>query len=234
MTISIENSRTESITNSVGAVREMITGPDVYQPLKETSHTTVAMGQELQALEAADELGGLRVADFGSGTGQNAVWAKFVFPGLEVHAYDNDPNAEKYILANAELYNVDITTHIMDVADISNDEEFDIVLSNPPYYPAILKTLHLAGSHSDDPDSAVYGGVDGTDVQAVFIAKAGNVLKSGGFIVAVHSRPQKEAVYTMLIQNGFGTPVTYDLANVADKTDELDLVNAVFTVAYKN
>lgn len=234
MTISIENSRRESITNSVGAVREMITGSDVYQPLKETSHATIAMGQELQALEAADALGGIKVADFGSGTGMHAVFAKFVFPGLEVHAYENDPNAEKYILANAELYNVDITTHIMDVADISDNEEFDIVISSPPYYPLVLKTLRLSGVHAGDPDSAVYGGVDGTDVQAVFIAKAGNVLKPGGFIVVVHSRPQKEAVDAMLAENGFGTPVTHDLANVASNADELDLVNAVFTVAYKN
>ena len=234
MTNSIPNSTVESITNSSGVVRSMITGADIYQPLKETSNAMVAVGQELQELEAADALGGLRLADFGSGSGQLAVWAKFVFPGLEVHAYDNDPNTEKYMLANAELYGVDITAHIMDIADLPDSADFDIVISNPPYYPEILKRLGHAGAHLNDPDSAVYGGASGLEFQPLFISKAAGVLKSGGYIVAVHSLPQKEDIYSILAENGFGTPVTHDLNNVRENTEELDLADAVFTVAYKN
>ena len=226
MTISIPGSIVKSATDGSETL-SMITGTDVYQPLSVTAPTFVLVKRELNKLSSLD---GLKLADFGSGTGQLAVWSKKYFPALEVHAYDNDANAEKYILANAELNNVDITAHIVDVADISNSDKFDVVISTPPFFPEILKKLNYSGVHSDDPETSVYGGKDGLDVHKVFIAKAANVLNAGGFIVTAHSIAQKDAIYALLEEAGLSNIDTL----VIDNGEEFNLVDAVYTVAYKN
>ena len=227
MTISIENSTTLSITDADGVTLSMITGADVYQPFGETTPAIVALKQELAK---KDSLAGLKLADFGAGTGQLGVIAKKFFPELEVHAYDNDANAEKYILANAELNNLEVTARIMDVADISNSDKFDVVISTPPFFPEILKRLSYAGIHENDPESSVYGGVSGLDVQQVFVAKASDVLNDGGFVIAVHSPTQKDAVYEMLAAAGLSDVSTV----VVDNGEEFNVVDAVYTIAYKN
>jgi release factor glutamine methyltransferase len=227
MTISIENSTTLTITDADGVSLSMITGADVYQPFAETTPSIVALKAELAK---KDSLDGLKLADFGAGTGQIGVIAKKFFPALEVHAYDNDPAAEKYILANAELNNLEVAAHIMDVADISNSDKFDVVMSTPPFYPEVLKKLSYSGAHLQDPDSAVFSGVEGLDAQEVFINKAAAVLNQGGFVIAVHSPTQKDAVYAMLTAAGLSDLNTV----VVDNGEEFNIVDAVYTVAYKN
>lgn len=226
MTISIPDSTRVSVTNPDGDVFELITGPDVYQPLNET-----AMGVDVFFKEYEDrgKPEGFRVADFGAGTGQFGVGIKMTYPQTVVTMYDNDPNAEKYMLANAELHNVDVTTHIMDVADITG-VEFDAVISCPPYLPEVLKKINYGGLHSNDPETAVFGGYKGLEVADVFIAKAAEVIVSGGYLVHVHSHPQTSDIHTMLTANGFTGVKTHRL-NVPEP---LDLEEAVFTIAYKN
>lgn len=226
MTISIPGSIVKSATDGSETL-SMITGSDVFQPLSVTSAAFVLVKRELNKLSSLD---GLKLADFGTGTGQLAVWSKKYFPALEVHAYDNDPNAEKYVLANAELNNVDITAHIMDVADISNSDKFDIVISTPPFFPEVLKKLNYVGVHSQDPETSTYGGTHGLDVQQVFITKAASVLNAGGFIVTAHSLAQKDAVHAMLTEAGLSDIDTL----VVDNKEEFNVVDAIYTVAYKN
>jgi release factor glutamine methyltransferase len=227
MTISIPGSTTRTFTKDNGETLSIITGTDVYQPLAETTPAILALRTEL---DKKDSLAGLKLADFGAGTGQLGIIAKTVFPELEVHAYDNDPATEKYITANAELHNVDVTAHIVDVASISNSDKFDVVISTPPFYPEILKKLNYGGVHANDPESAVYAGKDGLDLQSVFINKASAVLNQGGFIVAVHAPTQKDAVYELLTAAGLSDATTL----VVDNGEEFNIVDAVYTVAYKN
>lgn len=226
MTISIPDSQRVSITNPDGDVFELITGPDVYQPLLDTM-----MGVDVffKAYEDLGKPSGFRVADFGAGTGQFGVCVKMTYPQTEVTLYDVDPNTEKYILANAELHNVDVTTHIMDVHDITG-VEFDAIISSPPYLPEVLKKINYSGAHSNDPDIAVFGGYKGLEVADIFITKAAEVLASEGFLVHVHSHPQTADIHAMLEANGFSQIKTSRLNVPAP----MELDDAVFTIAYKN
>lgn len=227
MTISIPNSRRVSMTDSSGNIFELITGADVYQPLLETA---VGVNVFFKAYEDLGMPENFKVADFGTGTGQFGVMIKDKYPQTDVTVYDNDPAAEKYILANAELHNVDIAVNIMDVADIADSEEFDAVISTPPYLPEILKKLTFTGSHSEDPDNAIFGGFKGLEVAAVFIDKASKVLKSGGYIVQTHSFMQLEDITTLLTDGGFSNLETFRL----NPSSPGDIEEAVFTIAFKN
>jgi methylase of polypeptide subunit release factors len=227
MTILIPNSIKVSMPNSDGVIIEMITGADVFQPLKETTPALEVFFKQYRDMGTPDNF---KVADFGSGTGQLGILVKRTYPQTEVSLYENDVDAEKYIRANAELHAVDVSVNMMDVADITATAEFDAVISSPPFLPEILKKINWSGNHNSDPETAIFGGYRGLDVTKVFIAKAAEVLKPGGYIVQTHSHPQTEDVVALLGDAGFSNIETFRL----NDPSELDLEEASFTLAFKN
>ena len=210
----------------------LTTGPDIYQPLTETAYGWSVIKNALDALPSRD---GLVLADFGTGSGQFAVWAKDTYPEMIVKAYDNDPATEKYVVENltvhAGLPADAVEINIMDVADINGNTKFDAIISTPPFYADIVKTLGtVTHSHMDDPETAVYGGYKGLEVQTVFLDKAAQTLKAGGVILVVHARSAKDDINEMLVQRGF-TNISY--TQDPNESDLMPVVDAGFTLAYK-
>jgi release factor glutamine methyltransferase len=228
MTISIPDSSTVSITSPDGVVFELITGADVFQPLMETTPAVDVFFKPYE--DDFNKAAGFKLADFGAGTGALGIMVKKTYPQIDVTLYENDPAAEKYILANAELHSADVTVNIMDVKDISDAEEFDAVISTPPHIPNIVKNLNHPILHGEDPETAVYGGPRGLDVSKIFIEKAAQVVKPGGYIVTAHGLPQTDDIHTMLEENGFSNITTSRL----NEPREFPIDEAVFTIAYKN
>lgn len=240
MTISIPGSKiaTQNISaanNSSGGAAELkfIYGDDVYQPLSNTSLAFVLLENHLKSLPST---AGLKIADFGAGTGQFAALTKKLFADTDVHAYEIDANAEKYQDANKELHNVEFTSHITNVSAISDSEEFDAIISSPPYIPEIAKTMAaFSGAALLGPASTVYGGFKGLEVSQLFIEKAGKTLKSGGILVSVHSAMQSADISELLEANDFEniSLVSKDSLVVGAVPSEIDLVSIAYTVAYK-
>lgn len=227
MTILIPNSAKVSMPNSDGVIIEMITGPDVFQPLKETTPALEVFFQQYRDMGTPADF---KVADFGSGTGQLGILVKRTYPQTEVSLYENDADAEKYILANAELHDVDVSVNMVDVATIDAPAYFDAVISSPPFLPEILKKINWSGNHSSDPETAIFGGYRGLEVVTAFINKSAEVLKPGGYIVQTHSHPQTADVVSLLEAAGFSNIETFRL----NDPSELDLEEAAFTLAFKN
>jgi len=226
MTISIPNSTKLSRTNGDNLLMEIITGEDVYQPFLDTFWSLELFFRKYREMNTPADF---KVADFGAGTGQLGIFVKKTYPQTEVSLYENDPAAEKYILANAELHDVDVSVNMIDVADIDAPAYFDAVISTPPFLPSILRKIGWSGHHSKDPDTAIFGGLKGLDAATVFINKAAEVLKTGGLLVQVHSRPQTQDITEILENAGFGNIETIRLEPMDFEVEE-----AVFTVAYKN
>lgn len=230
--MTIPNSSVVELPVGPGTTLSLTTGPDVYQPLAETTPAWPVMHDIIAAKPSQD---GLVFGDFGTGTGQFAIFAKWTFPGLVVKAYDNDPATEKYIKENlvthADLTEDAIEINIMDVADITSSTKFDFIMSTPPYYADVLKTLpNVSHPHQNDPETAVFGGFKGLEVQAVFLDKAAETLKPGGAIVVVHARSAKDDIADMLTQRGF-TNLSY--SQDSNPSELMPVVDAGFTVAYK-
>ena len=230
--MTIPNSTVLNLQAGPDVTISLTSGPDVYQPLTETTPAWPVMHDIIAAKTSQD---GLVLGDFGTGTGQFAIFAKWTFPGLVVKAYDNDPATEKYIKENlvthAGLTENAIEINIMDVADIDPATEFDFIISTPPYYADVVKTLpNISHPHKDDPEAAVFGGFKGLEVQSVFLDKAAQTLKAGGAILVVHARSAKDDIANMLTQRGF-TNLSYH--QDANPSDLMPIVDAGFTVAYK-
>ncbi len=229
--MTIANSSIRQHVTGNGTIISLTTGPDVYQPLSETAPAWGVLKDILAALPSRD---GITVADFGAGVGQFAIMTKWTYPEINVKAYDNDPAVEKYIVENltvhANLAADAIDINIQDVADIANTEEFDAIISCPPYYADIVKTLNINHPHLNDPEATVFGGYKGLEKQAVFMDKAVETLKTGGVLVTVHARSAKDDIATMLTERGF-TNISY--SQDENLSELMPIVDAGFTVAYK-
>jgi methylase of polypeptide subunit release factors len=230
--MTIPNSTVRQLNTSDGVTISLTSGPDVYQPLEETTPAWPIMKS---LIDAAPPQAGRVFADFGTGTGQFAVFAKWTFPDMIVKAYDNDPAVQKYVEENlvthAGLTADAVELNIMDVADIDPTTEFDFIISTPPYYADVIKTLpSISHPHTEDPESAVFGGFKGLEVQAVFLDKAAQTLKPGGAILVVHARTAKDDIADMLTQRGF---VNLSYHHDSGESVLMPIVDAGFTVAYK-
>lgn len=230
--MTIPNSSVRQHVVNSGDILSLCTGPDVYQPLTETAYAVVVAKNELDKLSSKN---GVVVADFGAGTGQLGLALKTIFPELTVKLYEKDPAAEKYIVENttvhAHLPADAVEVNIMDVASINGKTRFDAIISCPPYYADIVKTLpNISHPHTNDPDTAVYGGYKGLEVQTIFLDKAAQTLKTGGFVVVVHARSAKDDINAMLVERGFNN-ITY--SQDPNLSDLMPIVDAGFTVAYK-
>jgi release factor glutamine methyltransferase len=229
--MTIPNSSVRQHVVNSGDILSLTTGPDVYQPLTETTYAWSVMKAALDALPTTD---GLVFADFGTGVGQLAISAKWTYPGMTVKAYDNDPATEKYIKENltvhAGLAEDAIEINILDVANINGNTKFDAIISCPPYYADVVKTLPIDHPHKNDPESAVFGGYKGLEVQTVFLDKAAQTLNAGGIILVVHARSAKDDINAMLTDRGF-TNISY--SQDPNVTELMPVVDAGFTLAHK-
>jgi release factor glutamine methyltransferase len=91
-------------------------------------------------------------------------------------------------------------------------EEFDLIVSNPPYIAE--GDAHLAALQHE-PAMALTSGQDGLDAIRSIIAHAPAHLKSGGWLLMEHGYDQATAARELLTATAFSNAVTRrDLAGV--------------------
>ena len=82
------------------------------------------------------------------------------------------------------------------------DEQFGLIVANPPYIAAADPHL-VAGDVRFEPASALVAGVDGLDDLRLIIAQAPQHLEAGGWLMLEHGYDQAEAVRDLLLSQGF-------------------------------
>ncbi len=105
---------------------------------------------------------GARVLDIGTGSGCIAIAIKHERPTLEVWAVDVSEDALSVARRNAE--NVGVHVHF-ELADVTNADfaaglpTFDLIVSNPPYVPAVEAPMLERHVRDFEPEAALF--VDG-------------------------------------------------------------------------
>ncbi len=145
------------------------------------------------------------IADLCSGSGCIAIALKKHIPGAKVYAAELSGEALGYLRQNAAMNNTDINIIQGDVLDegfCRNFRNLDIIVSNPPYLTAEeMKSLQTEVSY--EPETALYGGIDGLDFYQKMTAVWKNSLRSGGWLAYEFGMGQHVAVKELLENNSF-------------------------------
>ena len=154
---------------------------NVLIPRPETEHVIV------EAIEAVKSLGLSvpRIADVGTGSGCIAVTLATQLPASQICAIDLSRAALDVAQRNANDHNVGANIQIIEsdlFADVP-DQQFDLVVSNPPYIGTAEQNT-LADSVRDfEPHVALFAGQEGMDVIRRLVASSVERLSENGYLI---------------------------------------------------
>jgi len=144
------------------------------------------------------------VLDVGTGSGNIAVVAAREFPRSRVIAIDRSPAALEVARENVRRHGVAGRVRLIgsDLFSALAHEEFDFILSNPPY----IETGELPRLMPDvvnyEPALALDGGREGLDIYRRLIPGAWDHLKKGGTLILEIGAGQARAVSELIIAHG--------------------------------
>ena len=128
--------------------------PDVLIPRPETEELVDLIVKQHQHSPT------LRIWDVGTGSGCIAIALAKHLPQAQVFATDISEAALTVARANAEANQVKITFAQHDMLDAAHlpfgDTHFDILVSNPPYIPAALRSTMHPNVVAHEPHSALF------------------------------------------------------------------------------
>ncbi len=167
---------------------------------------------ELLIIKAQDEIlkkrGNLKVLDIGVGSGIiSCMVSKFAkenkldvaITGVDISSFALDvanKNKEKLNLENVNFILSDVFSNVY--------EEFDVIISNPPYIPYKMKQ-NIQKEVSFEPDLALYtNDEDGIFFYNKIIKEAKEYLKKDGVLLFELMEGQSERVFSLFQTNAYG------------------------------
>ena len=164
--------------------------PDVLIPRPETEHLVEAALARIPADTPN------RILDVGTGSGAIAIALAAHRPHAAITAVDSSPAALAVARENAATHHVAIRFIESDLLTALPAEQFDLILSNPPYVPA---SDELEPQVRDfEPHSALFAGESGLDIYRRLIPQAHAALVPGGLLLMEIGHGQQPALTQLL------------------------------------
>ena len=124
-----------------------------------------------------------RILDLGTGSGCIAIAAQYAFPEASVGASDISADALEVAAHNLELHDLEahIALYRSDLFDAIPPQQFDVIISNPPYVDA--DDMHaLDAEFRHEPELGLAAGNDGLQLVDRILAVAGDFLSEHGVL----------------------------------------------------
>lgn len=191
----------------------LYTTPDVLIPRPETELLV-----ELTLDRVPDKA---RVLDMGTGSGAIAIAIAHSRSDAEVTALDASEGALAVARRNAERHQAQVRLLYSDWYGALGNEQFDVIVSNPPYI--VAGDPHLSqGDLRFEPVDALTDHGDGLSAIRTIVRGAQSHLVPGGWILMEHGYDQAAEVRELLIQQGFHNVQSWqDLAGIERVTGGL-------------
>ena len=174
--------------------------PDVLIPRPETELLVE------QALSRFPEKSTIHVLELGTGSGTISIALKKERPHWKITATDKSSAALAIAKHNAETHQTDIEFVESDWFQSVERQEFDLILSNPPYIAE--DDPHLLGEIRYEPQMALQSGNDGLRDLRFIIQHAQEHLITDGILLLEHGYDQGLAVQQLLKKQGYQTVQT--------------------------
>ncbi|HVZ85117.1 MAG TPA: peptide chain release factor N(5)-glutamine methyltransferase [Terracidiphilus sp.] len=182
---------------------------DVLIPRPETEHLVE------KAVELATQFPAPRIVDIGSGSGAIAVALAHALPKAQITSIDVSPAALAVARENATRNQVEIRFLEGDLLGPVASEQFDLVVSNPPYVPETDRGSLAVEVRDYEPGLALFAGADGLAVYRRLIPAAFAALVPGGWLVLEIGYGQADAIRALLAEAGFAQiAFTQDLQSI--------------------
>jgi release factor glutamine methyltransferase len=212
---------------------DLIVSPAVLIPRPETEHVVetvlelvwdghscpsplTSVGQSNSQEAGKNSALKLKIADVGTGSGAIALALAKEFPQAEIHATDISPEALEVARANAARHELisRIKFHQTDLLTGLPSEEFDLVVSNPPYVGESEEDQVQLEVRKFEPRGAVFAGPTGLELIERLIPQARATLRPGGWLVFEISGTIAEGV-PPLLSGWSDVKITNDLQGIA-------------------
>jgi release factor glutamine methyltransferase len=183
---------------------------NVLIPRPETEHLVE------KVLALAADFKKPRIVDVGTGSGAIAVALAHKLPGSRISAIDISAPALAIARGNAERNGVADRIRFLrgNLLEPVAGEQFEIVVSNPPYVAESDRASLAVEVRDYEPELALYAG-DGLGFFRRLIPDARAALVSGGFLALEIGYGQNAAVSALLAEAGFGeVEFTADLQGI--------------------
>jgi release factor glutamine methyltransferase len=125
-------------------------------------------------------------------------------PAAEVHGVELTQAAHAWAIRNRDDLGLDVDIRLGDATTAFPDLRagVDVVVTNPPYIP-VGAVPNDPEVRDHDPEVALYGGSsDGLRIPLEVAARAGVLLRPGGFFVMEHADVQGDSVPAALRATG--------------------------------
>ena len=146
----------------------------------------------------------IKILDLCTGSGAIAISLAKYIDNACVTATDISNKALQIAKLNAEknLVHTKINFIESDMFSNINFNDFDIIVSNPPYIESdVISTLDL--EVQQEPKLALDGGVDGLDFYKIIINNSYNYLKNSGKLFLEIGYNQKDALFDLILNSKF-------------------------------
>jgi release factor glutamine methyltransferase len=179
--------------------------PDVLIPRPETEHLVEKVLELAAAFSNShpNSRPNLQIVDVGTGSGAIAVALACHLPHAVITAIDLSEPALGLARENAERNRVSIRFLEGDLLDPVAQEQFEIVVSNPPYVPSADRATLAVEVRDHEPALALFAGDDGLALYRRLIPAAFAALVPGGYIALEIGYAQSPAIAALLAASGF-------------------------------
>jgi release factor glutamine methyltransferase len=193
---------------------DLLVSPAVLIPRPETEHvveTVLELVKEYQF----DGPGRLRLLDVGTGSGCIALALASELPHAEIHACDISEEALEIARINAARLALGgkVLFRKSDLVSVYAGENFDFVISNPPYVGEAEADKVQKQVREFEPKIAVFAGHEGMDIYRRLIPQAQKALRPGGWFIAEIGFSE-EAKVRELLTGWKDVQVTADLQGI--------------------
>jgi release factor glutamine methyltransferase len=188
---------------------EIEVGPGVLVPRPESELLVDAVLTHIENL--SDRAGEISVIDLGAGSGALALAIATEAPKSRVIAVEKSPEAIYWLKKNVAAISENVRVVESDVTDALPGIKCDIVIANPPYVPDSQPLPRDVAEH--EPGIALYGGVTGIEIPALFISAASRLLKSGGVLAIEHTEVQGDDIASLLEKDFIEVTLHKDLTD---------------------
>ncbi|MBE6892401.1 MAG: peptide chain release factor N(5)-glutamine methyltransferase [Ruminococcaceae bacterium] len=141
-----------------------------------------------------------KIADLCSGSGCIAITLAKELCGADVTAVELYEDAFGYLERNNTLHGNCVKTALRDALEPFG--KFDCVVSNPPYITG-QEMKELQTEVTFEPETALFGGIDGLDFYRAIAKNWFGYLNEGGLIAFEIGDTQGEAVKNILTESGY-------------------------------